>query len=232
MSTRTGPLAVVTALAVAAGLTLSGCAGGGAATAIGTGAAPSSAASPAPSSSAASSTPPSAAASSLGPGRLDRLQDPTGASPAASVGAPTRVRIPGIGVDSTLENLRRDAAGVLAAPKDWQRAGWYTESPVPGQRGPSVIAGHLTAPDGPGVFYRLPELRPGDPVTVTGADGRDVHFTVTRVLSADRVGIFPTEQIYGPTPDAQLRLITCDGHWDPALGHWTRNLVVFATADG
>ena len=47
--------------------------------------------------------------------------------------------------------------------------------------------------------------------------------------SACRSRGFPTAEVYGPTPDAQLRLITCDGPYDRAAGRYLHNLVVFAT---
>ena len=39
---------------------------------------------------------------------------------------------------------------------------------------------------------------------------------------------FPTSAVYGPTPDAQLRLITCGGTFDPAIGSYLNNVVVYA----
>lgn len=144
--------------------------------------------------------------------------------------APVRIGIPSINVDAPLEVLSLDATNSLLPPVAWDAAGWYDRSPVPNERGPSVIAGHLTAPDGPAVFADLGALKPGDLVMVTQADGSTDTFAVDRTISAERTDSFPTEEIYGPTPDAQLRLITCDGEYDPARGHWTRNMVVFATA--
>lgn len=35
--------------------------------------------------------------------------------------------------------------------------------------------------------------------------------------------------VYGPTPDAELRLITCGGAFDSATGHYLSNIVVYAT---
>ncbi|WP_035763315.1 sortase [Arthrobacter sp. H20] len=139
------------------------------------------------------------------------------------------LRIPSINVDAPLETLSIDDTGTLLPPVDWDAAGWYDRSPLPGERGPSVIAGHLTAPDGPAVFVELGKLVPGDRVEVDQSDGSTAVFEVNRTISAERTGSFPTEEIYGPTPDAQLRLITCDGEYDPERGHWTRNMVVFAT---
>ena len=38
--------------------------------------------------------------------------------------------------------------------------------------------------------------------------------------------------MYGPTPDAELRLITCGGAFDAATGHYLSNIVVYATEVG
>jgi hypothetical protein len=40
---------------------------------------------------------------------------------------------------------------------------------------------------------------------------------------------FPTAAVYGPVPTPQLRLITCGGTFDPALGSYLSNVVVDAT---
>jgi LPXTG-site transpeptidase (sortase) family protein len=160
-----------------------------------------------------------------------RVQDPTSDTGTVeeAVAVPVRVRIPSIGVDAPLETLSVDADNALQPPVAWDAAGWYDQSPVPGERGPSVIAGHLVAPDGPAVFVDLASLVAGDLVEVERADGSVATFAVDRTISAERTDSFPTSEIYGPTPDAQLRLITCDGEYDPSRGHWTRNMVVFAS---
>ena len=63
-------------------------------------------------------------------------------------------------------------------------AGWYTGSPRPGSIGSAVIVGHIDSVNGPGVFYRLSELRKGDQVYVRRADGALVKFLVTTVQHA------------------------------------------------
>lgn len=40
---------------------------------------------------------------------------------------------------------------------------------------------------------------------------------------------FPTEEVYGPTPDVELRLITCGGEFDRSERSYEDNTVVFAT---
>jgi LPXTG-site transpeptidase (sortase) family protein len=146
----------------------------------------------------------------------------------APVASPVSLTIPLIGVQSTLVTLGLAADGALQVPSSTSIAGWYTGSPRPGAIGSAVIVGHIDSLSGPGVFYRLPELRRGDDVYVKRSDGTTAEFRVTSVQTylKDK---FPTQTVYGPTPDAELRLITCGGAFDPATGHYLSNIVVYAT---
>ncbi|SEO91058.1 class F sortase [Trujillonella endophytica] len=140
---------------------------------------------------------------------------------------PLRVRVPGIGVDTPLAPVGVDAAGALAPPVDPTRAGWFTGGPAPGDVGPAVLAGHVDSTAGPAVFWRLGELSPGDEVLVDLADGTTARFTVTRVERHAK-DAFPTADVYGPTPDAELRLVTCGGEFDRSARSYRDNVVVFA----
>jgi sortase (surface protein transpeptidase) len=80
---------------------------------------------------------------------------------------------------------------------------------------------------GPAVFYWLRHLKPGDRVYVTRADGTVATFGVTRVDSYPKTA-FPTSVVYGPAPDAELRLITCGGTFDRSTGHYLSNVIAFA----
>ncbi|MEV4389067.1 class F sortase, partial [Micromonospora sp. NPDC049580] len=155
---------------------------------------------------------------------------PSVAAPPRPQGPPTRVRVPRIGVDSALTVLGLDRAGVLVPPTEFDTAGWYGGGPAPGDTGPAVLAGHLDSRSGPAVFARLDELRPGDRVQVWRG-GRWLSFRVTGSLRT-RKDRFPTAAVYGPTPGAELRLVTCGGDFDRRRGHYRDNVVVFAIADG
>jgi sortase (surface protein transpeptidase) len=162
-------------------------------------------------------------------GGTDGLQDPTVSSaPTTSSARPVRLLIPSIGVDSGLERLHQDDRGVLVAPAYADTAGWWAKGVVPGDVGAAVIVGHLDTILGPAVFVRLKQLRPGDTIAVRMSDGRTVRFAVdgSHVV---RKALFPSDEVYGPTPDAQLRLITCSEPFDPVAHSYTDNLVVFAT---
>jgi sortase (surface protein transpeptidase) len=152
---------------------------------------------------------------------------PQSAQPAP-VASPVSLTIPLIGVKTQLQTLGLAADGELQVPTSTSVAGWYTGSPRPGAIGSAIIVGHIDSLTGPGVFYRLPELRSGDPVYIRRADGSLAEFRVTSVQTYLK-DHFPTQTVYGPTPDAELRLITCGGAFDAATGHYLSNIVVYAT---
>jgi sortase (surface protein transpeptidase) len=141
---------------------------------------------------------------------------------------PVRLQIPAIGVSTPLVKLGRLPDGSLEVPKDWDTAGWYDKGPRPGQPGPAVILGHVDSKTGPAVFYQLPALRPGDTVRVGLEDGRILVFDVQRVQRYPK-DEFPTEAVYFPTLNRELRLITCGGEFDYAAGSYRDNIVVYAT---
>jgi sortase (surface protein transpeptidase) len=134
-----------------------------------------------------------------------------------------------VGISSLLEHLAMGADGVLAAPVNYGTAGWFASGPQPGQPGPAVIAGHVDSRDGPAIFYRLGELKPGDEVLVHREDGSTVRFRVDDIEQYPK-DAFPAESVYGPVPGPELRLITCGGEFDRTVRSYHDNLVVYATA--
>ena len=150
-----------------------------------------------------------------------------GPSATAAVARPTAVIIPAIGVRSRLIHLGLTPAGALQVPASAAVAGWFTGSPRPGAIGAAVIAGHIDSRLGPGVFFRLRLLHPGNRVYVRRSDGSVAVFRVTSVHTYPKAR-FPAAGVYGAVPDAQLRLITCGGTFDPATGHYLSNVIAFA----
>jgi sortase (surface protein transpeptidase) len=157
---------------------------------------------------------------------------PQSAQPAP-VARPVELTIPLIGVQTSLIYLGLNSNGTLQVPTLSQTAiaGWYTGSPRPGAIGSAIIVGHIDSYQGPGVFWRLHELRRGDRIYVKRADGTLVEFRVTLVQSYLKDD-FPTQEVYGPVPDAELRLITCGGAFDYTTRHYLSNIVVYAVEVG
>ena len=170
------------------------------------------------------------AASALPPAPV--LFDPVAPAPqpAAAVATATTIDVPRLRISrSSLVELGVDGAGVLIPPASTAVAGWYAGSAVPGEIGPTVIAGHVDSYEGPGIFYRLDTLRPGDLVSVGRSDGVTVRYRVTEVTTVAK-DAFPTRQVYGPTPGPELRLITCGGEFDHTGRRYLSNVVVSAVS--
>jgi len=149
-------------------------------------------------------------------------------SAAAQVARPVSLTIPLIGVKTNLITLGLAAGGAMQVPSTSTVAGWFTGSPRPGAVGSSIIVGHVDSKSGPGIFFRLPELQKGDDVYVKRSDGTTAEFRVTEVQEYPK-DHFPTDTVYGPTPDAELRLITCGGTFDSVTGHYLSNIIVYAS---
>jgi hypothetical protein len=163
--------------------------------------------------------------------------NPQPSTPAVTVlpaAVPTFLDIPAIGVHHRLLRLGQNQDGTVQVPplSDVAAPGWDRYSPTPGQLGPAVILGHIdSAVQGKGVFYDLGALHPGDTVSVTRADHIVAVFRIDGVNSYSK-DAFPTLTVYGNTPDAQLRLITCGGQFDAATHNYLDNIVAFATLVG
>ena len=149
-------------------------------------------------------------------------------SAAVQVARPVSLTIPLIGVKTNLITLGLAAGGAMQVPSTSTVAGWFTGSPRPGAVGSSIIVGHVDSKSGPGIFFRLPELKKGDDVYVKRSDGTTAEFRVTEVQEYPK-DQFPTETVFGPTPDAELRLITCGGTFDSVTGHYLSNIIVYAS---
>lgn len=155
-------------------------------------------------------------------------QAPAPAPSLLAVARPVRLIIPSIGVRTGLIHLGLTSSGALQVPPTAAVAGWYTGSARPGAIGAAVIGGHIDSQQGPGVFYRLRFLHRGSRVFVRRADGTLAVFRVTAVRSYLKTR-FPKQAVYGPVPDAELRLVTCGGTFDFATRHYLSNVIAYAT---
>ncbi|MEJ2867061.1 class F sortase [Actinomycetospora sp. OC33-EN08] len=144
--------------------------------------------------------------------------------------APTGIEIPAIGLtrDSVMKlGYNEDLS--LQVPPDAATVGWFSRGAAPGTNGPAVLASHVSYHGVEGGFAHLDDLTAGDEILVHRADGSSVAFAVDRVEQAPK-DAFPTARVYGPTGDAQIRLITCGGQFDADRRSYEDNVIVFGHA--
>lgn len=142
---------------------------------------------------------------------------------------PVRIRIPAIGVNAPVMEVGLNPDGTVQVPPlaDHNLTGWYKYGPTPGQRGASVILGHVDSVTGLSAFFKLKNLRKGDRIYVRLADGRTAVFVVDGLQRTAKTS-FPTAAVYGRVRYPGLRLITCGGPFDLATGHYEDNIIVYA----
>ena len=140
---------------------------------------------------------------------------------------PVHLAIPIIGVATPLIRLGLNDDGTVEVPTAPERAGWFRLGPVPGQRGSSVILGHVDSVDGPAVFAGLSTMRTSDRVQVLLSDDMLVTFEVTGIETYANAD-FPAQRVYaGSTRVAELNLVTCGGDYDREQGGYQSNVVVY-----
>jgi len=189
-----------------------------------------------------SSTLPSSATTSTGGTALteDLPDDEPGGIPAnehsllaevARTGGPQPVhlRIDSLGISAPIVPTGVDqATGLMEVPANVDEVAWYRYGPEPGQAGSSVLAAHVDlAGEGPGVFFELREIKPGDRIVVEFDDGTEQRFTVearTTYLKDE----LPVEAVFRRQGMPVLTLITCGGAFDDSARRYDSNVVVYA----
>jgi len=144
---------------------------------------------------------------------------------AAAV-VPKSIGIPSIDVEAPLMKLGLKDGEVELPPYEKPKvAGWYTRSAVPGEKGASVIVGHVDTKTEPAVFYKLRHVRKGALVKVERSDGKVATYKITAVEQVHK-DAFPLRRVY---VDDGLKLVTCGGDFDHAKGEYVDNIIVYAS---
>jgi sortase (surface protein transpeptidase) len=144
---------------------------------------------------------------------------------------PKFIAIPSLGVDALIQNVGIDQNSQIAVPNNIHIAGWFIESVRPGERGLSIIDGHVNGRNSDrGVFKNLPNLKVGETVTITFGDGSVKKFSVYSNQS------LPTQEaasvLYSQIPSIvnQLNLITCTGSFDTLTQTYKNRQIAVLTA--
>lgn len=137
---------------------------------------------------------------------------------------PVSLTIPGIGVAAEVVPIGLTASRELDITKlddAPDKVGAYRHS-APGVE---VLVGHVSW-NGPGVFARLTELRPGDAIEVGWPGGFREKWIVDHVEQVTKAR-FPAQRVYTDPAGGPLRIITCSGQYDRANRNYLSNFIVF-----
>jgi LPXTG-site transpeptidase (sortase) family protein len=210
-----------TALALAVGVTITGCNGGSRP-------GPSAAAAPTPA-AVSGTTRPTGTTESVAPVPPARSGTPAASQRVRFV--PAVVVLPG-GATAPIQPAST-VDGLLVVPEQVQRVGWWDGGAQAGDPfGSVVLAGHVdSATEGLGFFVRLLKVRTGDEIAVR-AVGHHATYRVSRVESVPRNALATGSDAFDQAAPHRLVLITCTGAYDRSRGGYQRNLVVTALPVG
>jgi sortase (surface protein transpeptidase) len=164
--------------------------------------------------------------STVGTAAPTPMAKPTAAALTAST--PVRIEIPVLNLDSPIIKLGLNTDGSFQVPPlaNHNLTSWYDHGVTPGQKGTSVILGHVDSFQGTSVFFFIKNLKPGQEVKVVRADGSTALFMVDGVQKVVKATFSPSI-ITGNTKFPSLRLITCGGPFDSTTRQYLDNIVVY-----
>ena len=141
---------------------------------------------------------------------------------------PIVLAIPAIGVRVHIVPVGvADGTGGIEVPPNVETIGWYRFGPSPGAQGSAVLIGHVDSwIQGPGAFFRLRDLQPGDLVSVSFTDDSTSSFRVVARRSYPKSGL--PEMLFERRGRPIISLITCGGSFDQMTRTYSDNVVVFA----
>ncbi|MFG6147374.1 class F sortase [Halobacillus sp. B23F22_1] len=139
---------------------------------------------------------------------------------------PTHIKIPAIDVDAPIEQVGILDNGQMGVPENIDNVGWYEPGTKPGELGNSVLAGHVDSKSGPAVFFYLDQLEEGDEIIVSNDVGDERTYTVQQMESYPYTDA-PIQNIFGPSDEKNLNLITCTGTFNRDQGTHEERLVVY-----
>lgn len=143
---------------------------------------------------------------------------------------PKYITLPSIGAEGFLRKVGVDQNKQVATPDNINMAGWFVDTVRPGEKGNSIIDGHVSGWVNKGIFKDLIKLKSGDTYSVEFGNGDKKTFKVKEVkdVPVDEAASILFSQDPGITN--QLSLITCGGKFDRASNQYENRVIVISEA--
>jgi LPXTG-site transpeptidase (sortase) family protein len=141
---------------------------------------------------------------------------------------PAYISLPSIKAQGYIQKVGIDQYSHMAVPTNIHLAGWYVDSVLPGDKGLSIINGHIDIPSDPGIFQHLASLMAGDNFELKLANGTVQTYVVSKVETLPLAQVPAVLFSQSPGISRQLNLITCDGSYNSRLKTFNERIVVIA----
>lgn len=143
-----------------------------------------------------------------------------------AVDEPSVIRIPRLGIESSVVRVGKSFNGEPIAPTNIYDIGWFESSGKPSGMRAVVLTGHAIGPTKPGIFSVLPDIAVGDEITAELGDGSLLSYRVERVQSYSLGELDMAAALESADPTKQaLNLMVARSKYSPPD---QRRTVVFA----
>ncbi|MDQ3098514.1 MAG: class F sortase [bacterium] len=144
---------------------------------------------------------------------------------------PIKLEIKPARISSSVERVGIDKEGNMQAPSSAKIISWYQFGALSGEKGNMVLSGHKDSTIGPGVFYTLGNVKPGDVITVTAAD-KTVYTYLVNHSKEYKSEDLPVREIFADQKKSkQIFLITCAGSFDIFKKKYDKRVLVGGVAE-
>ena len=141
---------------------------------------------------------------------------------------PVSIVIPAADVDAEVERTKIVDGQMLDPSGPWIVA-WYEGTALAGERGNSVLSGHVDYWDvGPAVFHSVARLGQGAEIILYGAEGGSYTYGVEYIERIEVASLTQEKlnQIVGPTDYGAVTLITCGGEFNYDTGQYYQRDII------
>lgn len=145
-----------------------------------------------------------------------------------SANDPKKLIIDKLAVDTYIQRMGVDQNKEIAVPTNVHLAGWFINSAQPGQKGLSIIDGHVTGRNSPGVFKGLHALSKNDTFQIIRGDDTVLQYKVVDIKKVSEREASQYVFSQDPRINSQVNLVTCAGVYDQSSGRFPDRIVVSA----
>lgn len=155
-------------------------------------------------------------------------KDPEEGSFQVKSSSPRKIILPSLNQEGLIQTVGLTTDQEISVPTNIHVAGWFNGSAKPGQKGASVITGHVRGRYRDGIFHNLDTLRPGDTIQIEYGDGSSESFVIKKkqTLSVDKAINDLLRQDADTT--SQLHLVTCTGNYQEDIDTYEERLLIKA----
>jgi len=130
---------------------------------------------------------------------------------------PVWMRIPNISLDTAIRATNPDPHYTMEIYPSGNIVSWLWTSPIPGNRGNTLMGGHNRWKGENGQLFALDTLNVGDEMEIDYEDGTSLTFCLESVF-VYALDTSPVEWILMPGGEARITIITCKGPFNRSTG--------------